>query len=156
MYNPPCENLCDSTARVSIHSRGVRTASARIPERIHKTVLVVDDNPFIREMICDVFISAGFERCVQAENGARALVEAEKAKPDAIILDLSMPVMNGLEAAPLLRRILPSVPIILYTIHENPAMSQVDVAKLGISLVVSKSEPLKNLVATVNRLLHGN
>jgi DNA-binding NarL/FixJ family response regulator len=116
----------------------------------------VDDNPFIREMICEAFVSAGFESCVQAENGARALVEAEKAKPGAIILDLSMPVMNGLEAAPLLRRILLDTPIILYTIHENPELSQVDVAKLGISLAVSKSEPLKNLVATVNRLLQGS
>jgi DNA-binding NarL/FixJ family response regulator len=116
----------------------------------------VDDNPFIREMICEAFVSAGFNLCVQAENGALALVAAEKAKPDAIILDLSMPVMNGLEAAPLLRRILPSTPIILYTIHESPALSQVDTAKLGISVVVSKSEPLKNLVATVNRLLEAN
>jgi CheY-like chemotaxis protein len=136
--------------------RGVRTPSARSPEGTQKTVLVVDDNPFIREMICEAFVSAGFKLCVQAENGARALVEAEKTKPDAIILDLSMPVMKGLEAAPFLRRILPGAPIILYTIHESLALSQVDVAKLGISLVVSKSQPLTNLVATVNSLLESN
>jgi CheY-like chemotaxis protein len=113
----------------------------------------VDDNPRIRQMICDAFLSAGFDSCVQAENGAAALVEAEKAAFSAVILDLSMPLMNGLAAAPRLRRILPDTPIVLYTIHDSPELLEIDPAKFGISLIVSKSEPLADLVAKVKRLL---
>lgn len=107
----------------------------------------------MRQTLCDAFVSSGFNSCVQAENGARALEQAARVKPSAVILDLSMPIMHGLEAAPLLRAILPHTPIILYTIHDTPELRQLDLSKLGISLLVSKREPLKDLVAKVNRLL---
>jgi len=114
----------------------------------------VDDNPFIRKMVCEAFVSSGFDSCVHAENGAKALVEAERVKPSAIILDLSMPVMNGLEAAPRLRRILPETPIVLYTLYE-PAKFVEDVSKMGISLIASKDEPLQSLVSKVESLVYG-
>ena len=48
--------------------------------------------------------------CVEASNGRKAIERAPGIKPDLIVLDLSMPVMNGLDAAPQLARLLPSVP----------------------------------------------
>jgi CheY-like chemotaxis protein len=115
----------------------------------------VDDNPFIRRLVCAAFVSSGFDSCVQAENGAKALVEAERVKPSAIILDLSMPVMNGLEAAPRLRRILPETPIILYTLYEPAQLAKTDVSSMGIAFVVSKDEPLQSLVSKVESLVQG-
>jgi CheY-like chemotaxis protein len=115
----------------------------------------VDDNPFIRKMVCAAFASSGFDSCVHAENGANALVEAERVKPSAIILDVSMPVMNGLEAAPRLHQILLETPIILYTLYEPAKLAETDVSKLGISLVASKDEPLETLVSKVKSLVHG-
>ena len=115
----------------------------------------MDDNPFIRKMVCEAFVSSGFDSCVHAENGAKALVEAERVKPSAIILDLSMPVMNGLEAAPRLRQILPETPIILYTLHELTKAAKTDILSIGISVVASKDEPLQNLVSKVESLVHG-
>jgi DNA-binding NarL/FixJ family response regulator len=106
-------------------------------------------------MVCAAFVSSGFDSCVHAENGAKALVEAERVKPTAIILDVSMPVMNGLEAAPRLRRILPETPIVLYTLYEPAKLAETDVSKLGISLVASKDEPLENLVSKVESLVYG-
>jgi len=114
----------------------------------------VDDNPFIRKMVCEAFVSSGFDSCVHAENGAHALVEADRVKPTAIILDLSMPVMNGLEAAPRLRRILPETPIVLYTLYEPVKLAEAEVSKMGISLIASKNEPLQSLVSKVESLVY--
>jgi CheY-like chemotaxis protein len=115
----------------------------------------VDDNPFIRKLVCEAFAASGFDSCVHAENGARALVEAERVKPSAIILDLSMPVMNGLEAAPRLRRILPETPIVLYTLYEPATLAKTDISNMGISFVASKDEPLQSLVSKVVSLVSG-
>ncbi|MGB0002606.1 MAG: response regulator transcription factor [Candidatus Acidiferrales bacterium] len=115
----------------------------------------MDDNPLIRKMVCAAFVSSGFDSCVHAENGAHALVEAERVKPSVIILDLSMPVMNGLEAAPQLHRILPETPIVLYTLYEPAKLAKTDISSMGISLVASKDEPLQSLVSKVESLVYG-
>ena len=60
------------------------------------TVLVVDDNSAIRKMLATAFLSDGFTTCTEAENGKEAIELAKQNKPDVIVLDLSMPVMNGL------------------------------------------------------------
>ena len=65
-----------------------------------KTILVADDNPLIRKMLCEMFeIEEDYDICAEAANGQETVDLAEKHRPDLIILDLSMPVMNGLEAA---------------------------------------------------------
>ena len=53
--------------------------------------------------------------CGEAQNGKEAIEKAEESHPDLIVLDLSMPVLNGLEAARILRRTMPAVPLILYS-----------------------------------------
>ena len=106
-------------------------------------------------MVCAAFVSSGFDSCVHAENGAHALVEAERVKPSVIILDLSMPVMNGLEAAPQLHRILPETPIVLYTLYEIAKSAETDILSRGISFVASKDEPLQSLVSKVESLVYG-
>jgi chemotaxis response regulator CheB len=64
-----------------------------------KSVLVVDDNAFIRQVLCRVFTSeAGFDICGEAENGRDAIGKAQALHPDLIVMDLSMPVMNGVNA----------------------------------------------------------
>ena len=77
-----------------------------------KIALVVDDNAAIRKMVAHAFLSDGFKTCGEAANGREAIVLAKQINPDVIVLDLSMPVMNGLSAASELRKIFPSTPII--------------------------------------------
>ncbi len=65
-----------------------------------KSVLIVDDNAFIRQALCELFKKeADFEVCGEAENGKKAIEKARELRPDLIVLDLSMPVMNGFDAA---------------------------------------------------------
>jgi chemotaxis response regulator CheB len=81
-----------------------------------KSVLIVDDNAFIREALRRVFdLEADFEVCGEAANGREAIERAQALRPDLIVLDLSMPVMNGFDAARVLKRLLPTVPLIMYS-----------------------------------------
>ncbi len=104
-----------------------------------QTVLLVDDSANIRQTLCRLFELAGFSVCAQAEDGAEAIALARVHRPDLIVLDLSMPVMNGMDAARELRHILPDVPIILFTMYADSVSTKEAVA-VGISSVVAKSD----------------
>lgn len=121
-------------------------------QRAGKTVLVVDDSPMIRQKLISAFRSAGFGTCREAENGKQAIEVASQIRPDVIMLDLSMPVMNGLEAAPVLRQALPETPIILFTLFAD-TLSKADASKAGISMVLEKSTPLPTLLHKAQELM---
>ena len=116
-----------------------------------KTVLLVDDNEDLRHVLRDVFESAGF-RCEEAVDGEQALAKAGQLRPDLIVLDYSMPVMNGLQAAPLLRKKLPRVPIIMFTLFASTGLAELAIAA-GVAAVVSKAESATHLIARANELL---
>ena len=83
-----------------------------------KSVLIADDNALVRQGLCELFSrEADFEIYGEVENGREAIAEAQDLHPDLILLDLSMPVMNGLEAARGLKRVMPEVPIIMYSAY---------------------------------------
>ena len=117
-----------------------------------KTVLVVDDNPGIRQAVCRAFLSDGFCVCGEANNGQEAISLCRRFKPDLIILDLSMPVMNGLQAAPELRKIVPKAPIILFTMYGNE-LQRHQAAAIGVDLVLSKTEALSDIIKKAHALL---
>jgi DNA-binding NarL/FixJ family response regulator len=88
-----------------------------------KRVLVVDDNALVRSMVRQLFESdADFEVSGEAENGRDAIQKAENLKPNLIILDLAMPVMTGIEAAPLLRKVLPDARLICSLSLRDPKL----------------------------------
>ena len=88
-----------------------------------KSVLLVDDSAVMRQALRPLFDShPKFVVCGEAEHGREAVEKAPSLSPDLIVLDMSMPVMNGLEAAPLLIEILPYVWLILLTTHEFPQL----------------------------------
>lgn len=115
-----------------------------------KIVLLVDDNAVIRKALRSMFESAGFV-CFESEDGPQALEEAKELRPDLILLDFSMPRMNGLEAAPLLKKMLPQTPIVMFTMFATDAFTKVALAA-GVTEVVSK-ERANNLVAKVKSIL---
>jgi DNA-binding NarL/FixJ family response regulator len=81
-----------------------------------KRILIVDDHAGVRLALTRVIESVDdFEVCGKAENGRVGVERALRLKPDLIILDLSMPVMDGLEAARELNELMPAVPILMYT-----------------------------------------
>jgi len=117
-------------------------------------VLIVDDNEFIRQALCELFQrQADFEVCADAENGREAIEMAEQLRPDLIVLDLSMPVMNGLDAARVLKRMMPTIPLIMYSAFGDRFVEQ-QARLIGISEVVSKSDPFSVLLAKACNLLY--
>lgn len=105
-----------------------------------KSILVADDSEQVRKYVSKLLrTNPDFEVCGEAVNGVEAVAKAKELQPDLVILDLGMPVMNGLEAARALKNILPVVPIILFTLHGS-MISDEQAARSGVDLVVAKSD----------------
>jgi two-component system nitrate/nitrite response regulator NarL len=118
-----------------------------------KRVLLVDDNPVVRSLVRHLIeLEPDFEISGEAENGRDAVEKAENLKPDLIILDLVMPVMTGLDAAPLLRKLLPNTRIILFTVQEGREVEHLAHAA-GIHAVVSKNQAASKLILQARSLL---
>jgi DNA-binding NarL/FixJ family response regulator len=119
-----------------------------------KSILLVDDNAYIRQALCQVFKSeADFKVCGEATNGKEAIDKALELHPDLIVLDLSMPVMNGLDAARELKQLMPTVPLLMYSQFGDMVAEQ-QARLVGISEVVSKSQSAAILVSKARSLLH--
>src|SRR5579871_552716 len=133
---------------------GSRVPTAHRRERMTVwSVLIVDDSPTIRKVICELFTREGdFEVCGEAENGRQAIDKAMDLKPALIVTDLSMPVMNGLFATRILRKLMPEVPIILYSAHIDPYVEKEALAA-GASAVLPKSDAVALLIERSRRLL---
>jgi two-component system chemotaxis response regulator CheY len=119
-----------------------------------KSVLIVDDSAYIRQALCELFKQeADFLVCGEAENGKEAIKKAQELRPDLIVLDLSMPVMNGFDAARILKRLMPTVPLIMYSAFGDK-LAEKQARLIGISEVVSKSEHVSVLIHKARGLLY--
>jgi DNA-binding NarL/FixJ family response regulator len=130
--------------------------SARCPARgrtMPKRILIVDDLEQIRKLIrAYLDEETEFLVCGEATDGLDAIDKAQNLKPDLIILDASMPHMNGIEAAPKLKKLLPKTPIILFTFHES-MMHGFDASEIGVDAVVTKDRGMFPLKESVKALL---
>jgi DNA-binding NarL/FixJ family response regulator len=118
-----------------------------------KAMLIVDDNAFIRKALGQLFMAeADFHVCGEAENGRQAIEKAQELHPDLIVIDLSMPVMNGIDAARVLKRLMPSVPLIMFSEYSD-VLSEKEARSAGISALVSKSAHVSVLVSAARSLL---
>jgi len=104
--------------------------------------------------MCEAFTrDSDFEVSGEAQDGQDAIEKAQRLKPDLIILDFAMPVMNGFEAARALRDLMPSVPIIMFTLYDDEFMRE-KARLVGVTEVVSKTENISVLMQTARRLLY--
>ena len=112
------------------------------------TILLVDDSDIVRRVLREFLTRhTSVEAFQEASDGRQAIAIAQAGKPDLIILDLSMPGMNGFKAAAELKRIAPQVPILLFTMYDTRA------EEVGVDAVVSKVEGLGPLAEQVTQLL---
>ena len=119
-----------------------------------RSVLIADDQEPIRRMLCFLFASQDdFEVCGEAENGQEAVEMAQVLHPDLILMDLSMPVMNGIEAACELKRLMPMTPIIVFS-EFSDVFSDREARKAGITARVSKTENLEVLLARARSVFY--
>ena len=83
-----------------------------------KKILVVDDAAFMRAMICKVLKENGYDQIMEAEDGIKAITSFTVNKPDLVIMDITMPNMDGLEACTAMREFNPNVPVVLSSVPE--------------------------------------
>ena len=118
-----------------------------------KSILIADDHETTRSLIRSFMESKdGFKVCGEAVDGVDAIEKAKELKPDLIILDLAMPRMNGAAAASVLKRTMPNVRIILFTMYDE-VMGKALAAAVRVDLVLAKPNGLHNMVAHVQDLL---
>ena len=118
-------------------------------------VLIADDHPVIRRMVRSVLqVHPNFEVCGEAMDGAQAVEEAKKVKPDVVVLNVTMPVMNGFEAAREIKAILPNSAIVI--LSQNADREFVEEAKkIGVRAYVAKSRAGEALVKAVEAAVMG-
>jgi two-component system, NarL family, nitrate/nitrite response regulator NarL len=92
--------------------------------------------------------------CDEAVNGQEAVEKALNSEPDVIIMDITMPVMNGLEASKTISRALPDIPVILFSLHLSDEMIK-SFDTRAIRGAVNKGNAARDLVEAVNRVLEG-
>lgn len=117
-----------------------------------KQVLIADDSKTVRRIL-KLFLQAqtNIAVCGEAANGVEAIEQARKLQPDLILLDLAMPELNGAEAASVLKKMMPQVPIIVFTMYsENIGKSLTDA--IGVDMVLSKPDGMMALVEAVQTL----
>ncbi len=112
-------------------------------------LLIADDHEVVRRGVITLLQShPGWEVCAEASDGFEAIEKAKLVSPDVIILDVSMPGMNGLEAARILRRIVPESEILILSQHESAEMLRQAVIA-GARGYVVKSSVGRDLIAAV-------
>jgi DNA-binding NarL/FixJ family response regulator len=118
-----------------------------------KSILIVDDSPEIRKLVRTYFDrETDFQICGEAMDGLDAIEKTMELHPDLIILDESMPRMDGLKAARILHSMAIGAPIILFTLHAETISSQ-DASEAGIASIVSKTDGITELGEQVDSLL---
>ena len=115
-------------------------------------ILIADDHAGVRTVLRSLFDKNGFEVCGEAVNGQDAIEKAQEFHPDLIVLDFCMPVMDGLEASRQLTRLMPDIPLMMFTSHVSKVMEE-DARKAGIRRIIAKGESFQRLTDDARELL---
>lgn len=115
-------------------------------------ILIADDHEFVRQGVRRLLESRqGWTICGEAVDGRDAIEKAEQLKPDVVVMDVSMPNLNGLEATREVRRILPQTAVLVLSQHNSPEVMK-EVFNAGAQGYVVKSSASENLIAALEKI----
>lgn len=118
-------------------------------------ILIADDNEAVRGRLGELLATHdGWEVCGSVRSGREAVEKAAELRPSLIILDLAMPEMDGLSAAREIGKKLPSVPIVIFTLHKF-ATIDLEAKKVGVRHVVAKPDT-ETLLRVIAELAKGH
>ena len=117
-------------------------------------ILIADDHPLTREALAGLLAASGFDVVGQASGGEEAIELAGELEPDLVVLDLTMPGMDGLTALPLLREAAPDAAIVVLTASEDDG-SLLAAIRLGAAGYLLKNEPPERIVGFLRGVFHG-
>lgn len=116
-------------------------------------ILIADDHELVRRGLRAVLEDRpGWNVCGEAANGRQAIELARELKPDVIVMDVSMPELNGLEATRRIRKALPESEVLILTMHESEQLVR-EVLVAGARGYILKADTSRLLVAAIESLL---
>jgi DNA-binding NarL/FixJ family response regulator len=119
-----------------------------------KRVLIADDNLYVRYVIRTFLHDQDeIEICGEAADGVEAIEKTRHLKPDLVLLDLSMPSLNGAEVALILKNTAPDVRIIMFTMYSSKLSPSLKSA-LGVDAILSKPDDMGHLVESINAVFN--
>ena len=123
----------------------------RVGPIMSKRVLIADDSVAVRTVMRQFFEGLADWEVGEATDGTEAIQKAMELKPELILLDFCMPRLNGIEAASVLKRMMPKSYVILLTVFDDALSSRLTSA-VGVDLIVPKAEGLSSLLKAVQHL----
>ena len=138
-----------------IHAPLVGNARSADKRGVTERVLIVDDHPLTRDALAALLAQQGFDVVGEAQDGAEAIEAAEKLKPDLILLDLTMPGMDGLTALPQLRDRAPTSEVVVLTASDAEE-NLLAAIRAGASGYLLKTEPPEQIAAFLRGVARGD
>ncbi len=117
-------------------------------------ILIVDDHPLTREALTGLLAHNGFDVCGQAAGGEEAIRLAGELQPDLVLLDLTMPGLDGLHALPRIRKASPSSSVVVLTAAEDED-NLLAAIRAGAAGYLLKSEPPERIVSLLRGIGEG-
>lgn len=116
------------------------------------TILVVDDAGFMRKMIQTHLASGGYTNCVEAEDGQKAVIAYQENHPDLVIMDITMPNMDGIQALAEIKNLDPNAKVVMCSAMGQESMVM-EAIKLGALDFIVKPFKADRILQTVSKLL---
>jgi len=117
-------------------------------------ILIADDHEVVRAGIRAILLLRLDVEVIEASNGQEAIEQARKTKPDLIILDVTMPVLGGVQAARRLKQEMPKIPILMLSMHEGRQLTH-ELRAIGVQGYVSKTDAVTTLPEAIDALFGG-
>jgi DNA-binding NarL/FixJ family response regulator len=112
-------------------------------------LLLADDHEIVRKGLRNLLDGhSRWSICGEAENGQEAVRKALDLRPELVLLDISMPIMNGLDAAREIRRLAPSTKIVIFSMHDSPRIAD-EARRAGADTYLTKTTPFEKLENTL-------
>jgi DNA-binding NarL/FixJ family response regulator len=116
-------------------------------------IVLADDHEIVRSGIRSLLDGHyPWEVCGEAENGQEAVEKVLSLKPELVVLDLSMPIMNGIEAAREIRKKAPSTKIVIFSMHDSPRIAE-EAVQAGADAYLAKTAHFSELEKVISSLL---
>jgi two-component system response regulator NreC len=118
------------------------------------TIILADDHPVVRQGIRILLERENFEIVGEAVNGIEAVRLAEKYQPDIVVLDMAMPVMNGITAVPQIRDVSPRSKVVLLTMYTEEH-HVLQALRAGVKACVTKTQAVEHLISAIREVCAG-
>jgi DNA-binding NarL/FixJ family response regulator len=131
-------------------------ATTQVPAKSAARILIADDHAVVRTGVRALLsMNSQWQVCGEAVNGKEAVEKVQKLRPDLIVLDIAMPVMDGIEAAREIRRVAPAIKILILSLHDFHQL-EVIARQAGADAFVRKEDAATSLTKAIEGLVGGN